>query len=166
MTPSQALLCRISQGCVNFVETPAVLTMSSREIAELTGKLHTHVLRDIRVMLEGLGVAETKFGSSYIDPTGRSLPCFNLPKRETMILVSGYSVVLRARIIDRWMELTRAQSLTPDLGAAKTLNAFMRLARSLKWNKWAALLMSRTYGLSAVRVAAPPKKQSEISRLL
>lgn len=79
--------------------------MSSREIADLTGKLHTHVLRDIRVMLTELGETETKFGSSYIDSTGRSLPCFNLPKRETLILVSGYSVVLRSRIIDRWQEL-------------------------------------------------------------
>lgn len=55
--------------------------MSSLEIAERTGKLHTHVLRDIRVMLADLGITETKFGSSYRDTTGRSLPCFNLPKR-------------------------------------------------------------------------------------
>lgn len=45
------------------------------------------------------------FMGNYIDPTGRQLPCFSLPKRETLILVSGYSAVLRARIIDRWMEL-------------------------------------------------------------
>lgn len=32
------------------------------------------------------------YGGSYIDPTGREPPCFNLPKRETTILVSGYSV--------------------------------------------------------------------------
>ncbi|PYB70723.1 phage regulatory protein [Rhizobium wuzhouense] len=77
--------------------------MSSREIAELTGKLHTHVMRDIRSMLEDLNADQSKFGSVYIDAKGEQRPCFNLPKRETMILVSGYSVALRARIVDRWM---------------------------------------------------------------
>lgn len=89
----------------NLIETSRI-TMSSREIAELTGKRHSHVMRDIRTMLDELGEnTEPKFGSSYKDQTGRKLPCYQLPKRETLILVSGYSVELRARIIDRWQEI-------------------------------------------------------------
>lgn len=82
--------------------------MSSREIAELTGKRHDHVMRDIKVMLDDLGINGPKFGGVYRDAKGEQRPCFNLPKRETMVLVSGYPVVLRARIIDRWMELEEA----------------------------------------------------------
>lgn len=82
------------------------LTMSSLEIAELTGKSHGHVMRDIRNMLTELNNStQSNFGSSYRDSTGRTLPCYDLPKRECLILVSGYSVTLRARIVDRWQEL-------------------------------------------------------------
>ncbi|MBB3808746.1 phage regulatory protein/antirepressor Ant [Pseudochelatococcus contaminans] len=85
------------------------LAMSSREIAELTIKNHADVLRDIRNMLETLGEGTaSKFAGSYKDASGKSNPVFNLPKRETLILVSGYRVDLRAKIIDRWMELEEA----------------------------------------------------------
>lgn len=94
---------------IPFDATP--LTMSSQEIAERTGKEHGHVMRDIRVMLEGLHLTEpegqSKFGSTYFDTQGKERPCFNLPQRECLILVSGYNVELRARIIDRWQELER-----------------------------------------------------------
>lgn len=85
------------------------LTMSSREIAELTGKEHKNVIRDIRDLLSGLKIEPSEFEGTYKDVTGRTLPCFNLPKRECLVLVSGYSIELRARIIDRWMELEQGQ---------------------------------------------------------
>jgi phage regulator Rha-like protein len=83
----------------------SIQTMSSREIAELTGKRHDNVMADIKKMLIELDLHSPEFSGQYHDSTGRLLPCFNLPKRETLILVSGYSVVLRSRIIDRWQEL-------------------------------------------------------------
>lgn len=89
---------------------PNGLTMSSLEIAERTGKKHFNVLNDIRQMLGELGLTGLGFQGSYRDSTGRSLPCFNLPKRETLILVSGYSVALRAVIVDRWQELEAQQA--------------------------------------------------------
>lgn len=88
----------------------AAQTMSSREIAELTGKRHDHVMTDIRKMLSDLGLHAPDFSGTYTTERGNAYDCFNLPKRETLILVSGYSVELRARIIDRWEELERQQA--------------------------------------------------------
>lgn len=81
------------------------ITMSSLEIAERTGKRHAHVLADVRNMLEQLGKQPTEFSAGYRDAKGEERACFNLPKRECLILISGYSVELRAAIIDRWQEL-------------------------------------------------------------
>lgn len=83
-------------------------TMSSREIAQLTGKDHRHVLADIRKMFEELGETSAGFSADLPDAYGRPQPAFDLPKRETLILVSGYSVSMRAKIIDRWQELEAA----------------------------------------------------------
>ena len=84
---------------------PETMTMTSREIAELTGKQHKDVLYDIRKMLVELGKTSADFSADLPDAYGRPQPAFNLPKRETLILVSGYSIPMRARIIDRWQEL-------------------------------------------------------------
>lgn len=80
-------------------------TMSSREIAELTGKRHDHVLRDIRNMFSNLGTAPSSGLSEYVDSTGRTLPMYVLDKEHTLCLITRYSDVLRMRIIRRWQEL-------------------------------------------------------------
>jgi phage antirepressor YoqD-like protein len=107
--------------------TTQTKTMSSREIAELTGKDHKHVLSDIRRMLEDLGETLAVFSADLPDGYGRLQPAFNLPKRETLILVSGYSVELRAKIIDRWQELEAAASV-PTFKLPATFSEALRLA--------------------------------------
>lgn len=84
--------------------------MSSLEIAELTGKEHKNVLSDIRNMFDGLGILAANFSAVRI-VRGKEYEVFNLPKRETLILVSGYSVAMRAAIIDRWQELEQKELL-------------------------------------------------------
>lgn len=102
--------------------------MSSREIAELTGKMHKKVLEDIRKMLDSLGLAAADFlATAFVagpNNSTRPVQVFNLPKRETMILVSGYSVVLRARIVDRWMELEEAAAVGRTVNAARAMYLF------------------------------------------
>ena len=101
------------------------LTMSSLEIAALTGKNHADVLRDIRNMLEDLEIGASNFAGSYKSEQNKDLRCYNLPKRETLILVSDYSKSLRARIIDRWQELenisAKSQLPTSYIDALKAL---------------------------------------------
>lgn len=93
-------------GAIGFM--PDVLTMSSLDIAELTGKDHKNVLADIRGMLDSLALSSADFSALYRAENGKQNPCFKLPRREVEILLTGYSVPMRAAVIDRWRELEAA----------------------------------------------------------
>lgn len=90
--------------------------MTSLEIAEVTGKQHAHVMRDIRNLLSQ-GVAESNFGlGSYTDANGQERPLFNLTPKGCLILASGYDAVLREKIIDRleYLENEKKAIRTPQ----------------------------------------------------
>ena len=79
--------------------------MSSLQIAELTGKRHANVMRDISNLLEQ-GVNELNFELvEYKDAKGETRPCYQLTKTGCLILASGYNAVLREKIINRWIKL-------------------------------------------------------------
>lgn len=121
-------------------------TMTSLEIAEVTGKQHSNVMRDIRSMIENIRGKFTselasdyhrkernqykyisdktadyllnfcKTGnkqiggyeiteSTYNDSQGKVRSLYVLNKKACFLLASGYDVLLRAKIIDRWEEL-------------------------------------------------------------
>ena len=105
------------------------LTMSSREIAELTGKEHPNVMRDIRGMLEELGEDALRFEDIYSDAYGRGQPCFNLPKDLTITLVAGYNTKVRHAIVTRWQELEAQQA--QSFAIPKSLPEALRLAADL-----------------------------------
>lgn len=84
----------------------ALLTMSSREIAELTEKDHKHVIRDIRAMLDELSKDGPDLGHVREDKDARGYTSmFYLERELTDTLLTGYSVVLRRKVIARWHEL-------------------------------------------------------------
>lgn len=89
----------------------APLTMSSREIAELTGSTHDNVLKTVRSLV-GRGVISGNETPYIHHQNGQTYSEFRLNYRDTMVVVSGYSVELRARIIDRWQAL-EAQATKP-----------------------------------------------------
>ena len=85
--------------------------MSSLEIAELTGKQHSNVMRDIRTLLDQ-GVNQINFELvDYIDKKGEKRSMYKLTKKGSLILASGYNAVLREKIIDRWEALETGQAI-------------------------------------------------------
>lgn len=91
------------------IMTVNVPSMSSREIADLTGASHDNVLKTVRSLL-AKGVI---FGNEtpYVHPqNGQTYTEYLFSYRDTMVVVSGYSVELRAKIIDRWQELESKQA--------------------------------------------------------
>lgn len=80
-------------------------TMSSLQIAEITGKRHDAILRDIRHLITQGVNAHNFVEVEYTDKKGEKRPCFELTKKGCLILASGYDARLRERIVDRWEEL-------------------------------------------------------------
>lgn len=102
-------------------------SMSSLTIAEITGKNHADVMRDIRNTLEQAEIVESKFAGNYLASNGKKNPCYNLPRRECDLVISGYSVKYRLAIIDRWQELEAKQPFK----IPQTLSEALRLSADL-----------------------------------
>lgn len=87
-------------------------TMSSLQIAELTGKSHAHVMRDIRNMEPAWEkINQSKFGLvEYIDAKGEKRPCYELTKVECLYIATKYNDEARAKLILRWEQLEKERA--------------------------------------------------------
>lgn len=80
-------------------------TMTSREIADLTGKRHDNVKSDIQKMLAELQVDVLKIQGIYFDSMNRKQLEYHLDRDLTDCLLTGYSSKARMAVIKRWREL-------------------------------------------------------------
>lgn len=94
-------------------------TMSSKEISELTGKLHKNVIRDVvNILCELYDIKKDGSDLSYqlkqyvsVDYDKRGyISMIYLDKELTLIVTSGYSVKQRQKIVRKALELDNYQA--------------------------------------------------------
>ena len=94
---------------IEFVDVKQ--TMSSLEIARLTGKPHNDVLKAIRAMepawekVNGGNFSRVE----YKDAKGEMRPCFELTKTECLYVATKFNDEARAKLVIRWEELERKE---------------------------------------------------------
>ena len=133
-------------------------TMSSFEIAQITGKQHKHVLRDIRKLNETyekmhepkigqkLKISDLDFGRQRKDPY------FELTKMQTWDLLTGYNAELRIKVNRRWAELEAKQQY--NFPAPKIFNQ----VKCIHYTGW---LLQNGYSIMSGQVRARIKKYPE-----
>ena len=98
-------------------DDPVEETMSSLEIAQLTSKMHKHVLESIRAMEPAwVKIAGTKFRlGTYKDKNNQSRPCYELTKRECLYVATKFNDEARAKLVLRWEELENSRKMEISL---------------------------------------------------
>jgi phage regulator Rha-like protein len=90
--------------------------MTSMEIAEVTGKEHFIIMRDVRdeakkLETEGLETEYKFVLSERQDSTGRTIPYYILTKEGVLQLAARYDAVIRAKLIELAMKQDKPQSI-------------------------------------------------------
>jgi Rha family phage regulatory protein len=138
-------------------------TMTSMQIAEVIGKQHAHVMRDIRDEIEKLefgGInGESKFGlSSYTTEQNKVMPCYQLSKEGVLQLAARYDAVTRAKLIEMAMRQDKPQSIE-DL--------IIMQAQSMKELKGQVSQLTGTIGnIKEAVISEPDNWREDINRKL
>ena len=123
-------------------------SMSSREVAELTGKEHSNVKRDISAMILQLNYPDLmlkdcpafhpselkghNIAISQYEHCGNRYDQFHLDYEYTILLVSGYNVSVRQKIVKRWQELESNTRITLPQSFSEALQLAADQAKQLE----------------------------------
>lgn len=115
---------------MNDITLLSPISMTSKEVADLTGKRHADVLRDIDNLLESLS-ADLRLGfktSTYRDASGKENRQFEMDRDSSICLVSGYDANARMKIIKRWQALESGEAAPAFKIADPTLALAVQVA--------------------------------------
>lgn len=106
----------VASGLLTSSNLSRQVSMSSAEIADLTGKQHKNVIRDIREMLDELEKDGSDLSHVREEKDSRGYTAaFHLDKELTETLLTGYSIPLRRKVVARLAELESCRLVTlPD----------------------------------------------------
>ena len=112
-------------------ENASILTMSSREIAEITHKEHKNVLRVIRDLIEQNLVAQIE--PLKFEYRNQWFDYYELNKRDTFVVVARLSPEFTAAVVDRWQAMENRQK--PTALIPQSFSEAMMLAAQLQAEK-------------------------------
>ena len=102
-------------------------TMSSKEISELTGKQHQHVLFDcdkLNANYKKMNMVEiSTMEIEHPTVKGRMIREMRLTKMQTFDLMTGYNIELRIKVNRRWEELEKKAKIPQTFSEALQLAA-------------------------------------------
>lgn len=102
----------------------SVVTMSSREIASLTGSNHSDVRRSIERLSEANLLSQPLADTPYINEQNRQTYYeYHLNKRDSLVVVVRLSPEFTAVVVDRWQELEHKSQVPQSLPEALRLAA-------------------------------------------
>ncbi|SVL70821.1 Uncharacterized phage-encoded protein [Klebsiella pneumoniae] len=142
---------------MNIINLDQLVSMTSLEIAELTGKEHRNVVRDIRHMVAELNVLKTEHvgEETYKDAKGETRTLYRLDRKHAFILVAGYSVQLRARCYDHIQRLEQKVLQLEDRQKRAAIQSANR--RGVTWGDYC-----KTHGLPAQKLMSILKQERKL----
>lgn len=120
--------------------TPPDQTMSSREIAHLTDKEHKHVKRDCEVMFAELELNPKGYAQNWTHPqNGQTYIEYLLPYELVQTLITGYSIKLRHKVIQRLNYLEGLLQPKPQPVVELTTLEILRIATEAEQGRLQAI---------------------------
>jgi len=118
----------------NIITTNKIETVTSMEVANMIGKEHCQLLKDIRRYINQLGKVNFDFSdffqeSTYISEQNKELPCFNVTRKGCEFIANKLTgqkgTEFTARYVNRFHELEESNVINALINALNSISESM-----------------------------------------